>query len=242
MLTLEPDRVELKPGSKVLDLGCGDGRHIRWTRMLPGVTSIGLDLGEEEVAGTFESLKKMDSVGPEAGGASREAGPWAVVRASAYQLPFADNTFDCVIISEVLEHLHEDDVAIDELHRVLKDDATLVVSVPREGPEAVCWALSSEYRNSPGGHVRIFRRSALKKKLEDHGFEVWGMHFAHALHSPYWWLKCAVGMNNDDFWPVKLYHKLLVWDLMERPWMTRLTEKILNPFIGKSVVFYATKG
>jgi hypothetical protein len=41
---------------------------------------------------------------------------------------------------------------------------------------------------------------------------------------------------------VRLYHRLLVWDLMKRPLVTRLAEKLLNPLIGKSVVFYAVKG
>ena len=40
--------------------------------------------------------------------------------------------------------------------------------------------------------------------------------------------------------PVRLYHKLLVWDLMKAPFLTRSLEKALNPLIGKSVVMYAT--
>jgi hypothetical protein len=40
---------------------------------------------------------------------------------------------------------------------------------------------------------------------------------------------------------VKLYHKLLVWDIMKKPLATRLAENALNPLIGKSFVAYATK-
>ena len=78
--------------------------------------------------------------------------------------------------------------------------------------------------------------------IERGGFEIVGKHYAHALHSPYWWLKCLFGLDNEDAWPVKLYHKLLVWDLMQRPRLTRSLEAALNPLIGKSVVFYAIKG
>jgi hypothetical protein len=58
------------------------------------------------------------------------------------------------------------------------------------------------------------------------------------LHSPYWWLQCASWENRDKSKLVSWYHKLLVWDLMERPWITRTTESLLNPIMGKSVVMY----
>jgi SAM-dependent methyltransferase len=136
--------------------------------------------------------------------------------------------------------LHHDR-ALEELSRVLKPGGLLAVSVPREGPEAMCWLLSRQYRTSPGGHVRIYRRSELRKKIERHGYSVYASHFAHGLHSPYWWLRCAVGLEKENLWPVRLYHRLLVWDLMQRPWITRVLERVLNPLFGKSVVFYAVK-
>jgi hypothetical protein len=66
-------------------------------------------------------------------------------------------------------------------------------------------------------------------------------HHAHALHAPYWWLKCAIGPTNDDFPLVKLYNRLLVWDIVKKPAVTRITEQVLNPVLGKSLVVYATK-
>jgi SAM-dependent methyltransferase len=241
MLTIDFERLGLKPGAKVLDLGCGEGRHVRETRRYPGVMGVAVDIGEREVADTAASLGAVDDLAPEAGGAVPNAGPWGVIRASGYELPFEDASFDCVIISEVLEHLHDDDAAIREFSRVLRPAGALAVSVPREGPEAVCWALSRQYRNTPGGHVRIYRRTALRRKLARHGYRVVGTHFAHGLHSPYWWLKCLVGVDNDRSVLVRTYHRLLVWDLMKKPRTTRVLEKSLDPFIGKSVVFYATK-
>jgi hypothetical protein len=68
-----------------------------------------------------------------------------------------------------------------------------------------------------------------------------GKDFAHGLHSPYWWVKCAVGVNNDDHPLVKAFHQVLVWDIMKRPLATRLAEAALNPLIGKSLVLYFEK-
>ncbi len=241
MQTIEFERLQLVPGSRVLDVGCGGGRHVRATRLLPGIAAVALDLAADEVTRAAESLQLMDAGDPAAGGAVAGAGPWLVLRGNTYALPFRDATFDCVVASEILEHLNEDDHALKEITRVLKPGGQLAVSVPRWGPEAICWALSSEYRSRAGGHVRIYRRRPLRRKLGAHGYEVYGGHFAHGLHSPYWWLKCVLGLENGERRLVRWYHQFLVWDLMKRPRVTRLIEGVLDPLIGKSVVLYARK-
>ena len=63
----------------------------------------------------------------------------------------------------------------------------------------------------------------------------------HALHAPYWWLKCLVGPTNDTHPAVRAYHRLLVWDIAEAPALTRTTERLLNPVLGKSVVVYSRR-
>jgi Ni,Fe-hydrogenase I cytochrome b subunit len=68
-----------------------------------------------------------------------------------------------------------------------------------------------------------------------------GHHYAHGLHSPYWWLKCLVGTTNDQNWFVQTYHRLLVWDIMKRPRATRVLESMLAPVMGKSIVVYLEK-
>ncbi len=167
-------------------------------------------------------------------------GSLRTVRADARRLPFADGEFDVVIAAEVLEHVHEDAAAIAELRRVLRPGGLLAVTVPRWWPERVCWALSREYHDVPGGHVRIYRRGQLAERLRRSGLVLAPPHHhAHALHSPYWWLRCAIGMSRDQAPAARLYHRFLVYDLMRRPRWTRSLERTLNPVLGKSVVLYA---
>jgi hypothetical protein len=115
------------------------------------------------------------------------------------------------------------------------------VTVPSWLPERICWALSENYHNTPGGHVRIYTRVELEAKLKRAGLAVGAHHHAHGLHSPYWWLKCVVGVHNDAHPLARAYHRLLVWDIMKRPVLTRAAERALNPVLGKSLVVYLRK-
>jgi hypothetical protein len=116
-----------------------------------------------------------------------------------------------------------------------------VVSVPRYGPERLCWALSADYAAVEGGHVRIYRKRDLIALLRRAGLAPLTFHYAHSLHTPFWWLKCLAGPRREDSLPVNLYHRFLVWDLMEKPRLTRALERLLNPLLGKSLVVYARK-
>ena len=176
--------------------------------------------------------------------AEGEAAPPAAataLSADATRLPFADGSFDAVIAAEILEHVPDDAAALAEVARVLRPGGTVAVTVPAWLPERICWALSSEYHEVPGGHVRIFTRAELTAKLTAAGLTPVGAHHAHGLHSAYWWLKCAVGVHDDAHPAVRAYHRLLVWDIMRKPALTRLSEAALNPLIGKSLVIYAKK-
>jgi hypothetical protein len=174
-------------------------------------------------------------------GETRPPAQAAAVTADATRLPFPAGSFDGIIVAEMLEHIPNDAAALKEVARVLRPGGTVAVTVPAWLPERVCWALSSEYHEVPGGHVRIFTRAELSAKLTAAGLTPTGGHHAHGLHSPYWWLKCAVGVQDDAHPAVRGYHRLLVWDIMRKPALTRVAEAALNPVIGKSLVIYARK-
>ena len=232
MLTVDYDRLGVGPGDLVLDLGCGFGRHA-FEAARRGASVVALDAGPEEVAqvrGTFAAMIEMGEIAPDH--------PATAVQGDALSLPFADGTFDRVIASEVLEHIPDDSAAMRELARVLRPGGAMAVTVPRCGPEVVNWALSDEYHDTPGGHVRIYRRSTLERRLSSAGLEPTGYHHAHGLHSPYWWLRCLVGPSNDSHPAVEAYHKVLVWDIVKAPFLTRTADRVLSPVIGKSLVLY----
>jgi len=110
-------------------------------------------------------------------------------------------------------------------------------------PEKVCWALNDEY-HAPFvdfGNVRIYTENEVREKMLSAGLRTEGSHHAHALHSPYWWIKCAVGPTNDEHPLVKAYHRLLVWDISKNPLVLRVADKLLNPVLGKSLVVYGGK-
>ena len=235
MLTVDFSKINLKPGVRVLDAGCGNGRHLYEAFKLPGVKVVGLDMKSEDVTKARNMMRLLEKVGE--GG----EGAWGIFTGDITRLPFSDQSFDVVICSEVLEHIPDEAKAIQEITRVLKPGEILAVSVPRFFPELICWALSKAYRNDPGGHVRIYRKRELIRKLERAGLVCFDTGRAHGLHAPYWWLKCIVGLKNEDSRLVKLYHDFLVWDIEKRPWLTRTLEKLLNPFVAKSCVLYLKK-
>jgi SAM-dependent methyltransferase len=236
MLTAKYERLGLQQGDKVLDLGCGFGRHA-FEAARRGASVVALDAGRDEVNGVAAMFLAMVEAGELAEGSIHAN----VVQGDALHLPFPDDAFDRVICSEVLEHIPDDLSAMNELARVLRPGGTMAITVPRFGPELVNWALSDEYHNVPGGHIRIYRRSVLAGRLTSTGMVVTGHHYAHGLHSPYWWLKCYVGTTNDDHPLVKRYHQLLVWDIMKKPALTRYAEQVLSPLMGKSIVLYLRK-
>jgi len=237
VLTIDYDRLDLQPGMSLLDMGCGAGRH-SFEAFRRGAQVVALDYSFsdlESVRDLFWAMHETDEV-PRTHHAQ-------AVRGDGYQLPFADDTFDRIICSEVLEHLNDDAAAMAELFRVLKPGGRIAVSVPTWLTEKICWTLSAEYHAplAEGGHLRIYTERLLRERLETTGFTLGESHREHALHSPYWALRCIVSPTNSSHPLVKAYHDFLVWDMMKAPAITRAADRLLNPILGKAVVVYGEK-
>jgi SAM-dependent methyltransferase len=235
VLTVDFARFPVHPGDQVLDLGCGAGRHA-FEALRRGAHVVAMDTSEGELRQVAAMFAAMHEAGEIPAGARAHA-----VGGDATAMPFPDGRFDRVIAAEVLEHIPADQAAMNEIARVLRPGGVAAVTVPAWLPERVCWWLSDDYHLVPGGHLRIFTRRELEAKLAGAGLAVGGHHHAHALHTPYWWLKCAVGVRDDDHPLARAYHRLLVWEIMKKPVIMRVADRALNPLIGKSIVIYAAK-
>lgn len=233
MLTFNFKKYSLEHSINMLDVGCGEGRHIFGVMQeYPNIKCTGLDMDDkslEKAREGYEYFESLSNVGAN------------FTKGSAYALPFEDNFFDLIVCSEVLEHLHEYNNAVKEIHRVLKPGGKFYASVPAYWPEKVCWILSTDYQNQPGGHLRIFNENQLINEIKDSGFRFLSSDRFHSIHSPYWWLRCFFWKNQDSNVLVKIYKKILVRHILKKPALLDLIDRLLNPLLGKSFSMYFEK-
>ena len=233
MNTIKYKKLNLESDQLLLDMGCGEGRHSIGALLETSANVIGLDLSFKDLSIANSRLNDFDL--------SNLDTFCTFGVGNINNIPLESASLDAVMCSEVLEHVDSPEESIQELIRVLKPGGVMALSVPRYLPELICWKLSKDYSKTPGGHIRIFRHNQLKNLGINNGLEYQSFHWAHGLHSPYWWLQCLFWKTRETSYIVKLYHRLLVWDLMKRPLITKILEAILQPLIGKSLVIYFKK-
>jgi SAM-dependent methyltransferase len=230
VLTVDLERLGVGAGDWVLDAGCGGGRHC-FGCYDRGARVVGLDLDRPGLrlaqAGLYE--RRLRGRGQACG----------ALCADVFRLPFPDGAFDRVICSEVMEHVHDYRGAIRELVRVLRPRGSIAVTIPTAPTEHVYLHLTREYFESPGGHIRIFRPRELALALARAGVRVEGQSFAHALHSPYWALRAALGLHDETRRVTLAYRRFLMRASVSPLW-TRI-ERALDWVWPKSVVLYGSR-
>ncbi len=160
----------------MLDLGCGEGRHVHGLHMHGWLDVVGVDMDEPSLQKAREGLAML----PERDAHDPHTTGFSVGDAAA--LAYEDDSFDAIICSEVLEHLPDYNAALAEMRRVLKPDGRLCITVPHAWPERLCWQLAPPpegYPFQPGGHIRIFDQTDLRYSVEQHGFQMTRRHHAH---------------------------------------------------------------
>jgi SAM-dependent methyltransferase len=228
MLTVDLDRLGIRPGDWLLDAGCGGGRHC-FGALDRGAHAIGLDLDTDALRIARAGIHERRGNAPRklSGG---------VLRGDVFRLPFPDARFDRVICSEVMEHVHRPEDALRELVRVLAPGGRIAVTVPTATTEHLYLRLTRDYFESPGGHIRIFRPRELARALARAGVHVEGAGFAHALHSPYWALRCLLGLDDETPGPTRAYRRFLLHATFSPFW-----RRALDLVWPKSLVLYGTR-
>ncbi len=173
-LSIDASLLTFDANKRVLDVGCGDGRHILEAAQR-GAIAVGIDYDRAEL----EKARARCAV----------QGVTLMV-ADATRLPFADCAFHAVICTETLEHLPDDRAAIAEMARVLDRGGVLLGAVPSHFTETLFWKLSRGYREAPGGHVRIYRPRELMRRLSRAGFSMCDLRYLHFIDSLFWLRFC----------------------------------------------------
>lgn len=154
----------------VLDMGCGRGFYSHALIFFPSVRRVeGVDVNE-----AYLRTARMHCTDKRI----------KLRKASVYRLPFPGNTFDTIIFSEVLEHLENENKALQELRRVLKKNGSLLITVPN-GDYPALWDPVNFILSVFGTHVpkhiwwlagiwadheRLYRKSELHDALKRNGF------------------------------------------------------------------------
>jgi glycosyltransferase involved in cell wall biosynthesis len=140
----------VRGSSRILDIGCGSSLIIQSLN-----NAIGMDLG----MGKMRFLRGRGI---------------PLVRASAFTLPFKDESFDCVINSQVIEHVPFDEALFTEMCRVLRTGGELVIGTPDYA--TVGWNIIEPLYGFliPGGyhdeHITHYTRQSLTDVLVRNGF------------------------------------------------------------------------
>jgi SAM-dependent methyltransferase len=231
---IDPQKLCLTPATRLLDVGCGQGRHLLELSRWPG-RFVGLDMSRDDLNGLRYMLTLTERERP-------VRATIVPVQGDGERLPFADGLFDFVICTETLEHVPDDAVVARELVRVLRPGGVLAVSVPDEHSERLLWRFSPRYRTTPGGHVRIYRRRDIARLLRECGAEPYAIDFRHSLESVRWLVHSLVDREWGKPGTISRGIRWLLDTPSHRNWRALAwCDALGNRVLPKSIVLYGRK-
>ncbi|OGE34553.1 hypothetical protein A3C32_04385 [Candidatus Daviesbacteria bacterium RIFCSPHIGHO2_02_FULL_41_14] len=164
------ERIIKSRPKKILDIGCGDGFYLYLlSSVIPSAEIIGIDPDPKALKSAKRNLlgDKIE-----------------LKKGSIYKLPFKDESFDLIIVSEVLEHLENDAKGISEVYRILRPSGLAFFSVPHANYpffwDPINWVLerfmgthikSGFWAGFWNNHLRLYSQSLLTSKLKSSKFK-----------------------------------------------------------------------
>jgi len=159
----------LEIGSRLLEIGCGAG-NLLLQATVPGSYPVALDLSMQALTFVRSRLEeaKSDAEAPSDFGCTQAIGEC---------LPLADESFDCVLMSEVIEHLEAPQISVREAVRVLRPGGRLLITTPNYHSfwPVMEWTvdrLNMAPKMAGEQHISRFNLSSLKKMLLESGLEI----------------------------------------------------------------------
>lgn len=232
--SVDPALMDLRCGDRVLDVGCGTGRHVLELARR-SLNIVGTDLSPNDILKGRYILELMRR--------KREVqGRVHWVYSAGERLPFRSEAFDRVICTETLEHVPDDAALVRELTRVLKPGGVLAVSVPDEYSERLLWRLSEEYVTAVGGHVRIYRRRDIVNLLRAGGLTPYAVRYRHGLETLYWLVHVLLHEDWGELSPVaRALRRFLDSPKTRASALMNGLDDVANRLLPKSIVVYARK-
>jgi ubiquinone/menaquinone biosynthesis C-methylase UbiE len=162
-------RPHLRAGSRVLEIGCGAG-NLLLQAAVPESYPVALDL-------SMQALTFVHSRLQEAASGSEAPNGFVCTQAVGEALPFRESSFDCILLSEVIEHLAAPQHSIREAVRVLCPGGRLLVTTPnyRSFWPVMEWAvdrLNMAPKMAGEQHISRFHPSSLEKMLVEAGLRI----------------------------------------------------------------------
>ena len=168
------ERIDVKENDVILDCGCGEGFYLMVLHELfPHIKIYGLDHDPQLIEKAKTWIGPSENV--------------YLFEGSIYNMPYDDDHFDNIILSEVLEHLQDEELALKEVKRVLRPGGTLVVTVPNHNypffwdplnwlREHLGFGHFSPDSGFFGGiwskHLRLYSPEEIKNVVSNSGFNI----------------------------------------------------------------------
>jgi ubiquinone/menaquinone biosynthesis C-methylase UbiE len=224
--------VPIQPEQTVIDVGCGDSGFIGFVAER-GAAVILIDRDARRLASTEARVKLSPARGCHA------------VQSDCDPIPLRDGIGDLVICTEVLEHVPDPVKFLNEVIRVAKPGAQLLVSVPDARSEQFVSATAPPQYFQEPNHVRVFSAQAFEKLILDAGLEIESRQFTGCFWSMFWplsWLTCepGEGLPTDNQHPI-VFHWVKLWQLVQRHPDGHRIREALNQLLPSSQTIVARK-